>query len=217
MRDDIPHAVKQALAARAGHRCSRPNCRAATSGPQIDPAKVLNVGVAAHISAASPQGPRFRSGLSREQRTSIENAIWLCQTCAKLVDNDEERFSTDVLRAWRMAAEIRALDVVGRPDPSEAAGEARSRLRAAFEPTFVEIESAKIDAHYVVSKQRAAHDQALSTFRRHVPVELLRPYDNAAEAFQAFGRKHSRRCFRSFSSNWVNYHPAARAKNFSLP
>lgn len=120
---------------------------------------------------------------------SIENAIWLCQTCAKLVDNDQERFSADILRAWKVAAEIRAADVIGRPEPSEAAREARSRLRAAFEPAVVQIEASKVDVHYVLSTQRGAHDQALAIFRRHVPTELLEQYDSAVGAFQSLRQK----------------------------
>ena len=211
MRDDFPQAAKQALAARAGHRCSRPNCRAATSGPKIDPEKVVNVGVAAHISAASPQGPRFRADLSREQRMSIQNAIWLCQTCAKLVDNDDERFSPNALRTWKFAAEIRAIDVVGRPEPSEAAREARSRLRAAFEPTLVEIETAKVDAHHVLSKQRAVHDQALAIFRRHVPAETLVPYDHATETFRSF-RENAQPAMLSFLQHQLGEQPSGSTR-----
>jgi hypothetical protein len=38
MNDGFSDQVKKALAARVGHRCSNPECRAATSGPQDDPA-----------------------------------------------------------------------------------------------------------------------------------------------------------------------------------
>jgi hypothetical protein len=52
-RDDFALSVKKVLAQRVGARCSNPNCRQQTSGPQFDPAKALNVGVAAHITAAA--------------------------------------------------------------------------------------------------------------------------------------------------------------------
>ena len=105
MRDDFSAGTKELLAKRVGFSCSNPECRQVTSGPQADPAGVVNIGVAAHISAASNGGPRFDADLSPEQRADSSNGIWLCQTCAKLVDNDATRFNRAVLEAWKRAAE----------------------------------------------------------------------------------------------------------------
>lgn len=109
MRDDFPVNIKDVLAKRIGFRCSNPNCRQLTSGPQTDPSKVINVGVAAHITATSPQGPRYDPVLTPEDRSSINNGIWLCQTCAKLVDNDPIRYSAVTLEAWKREAEEAAI------------------------------------------------------------------------------------------------------------
>lgn len=87
-RDDFSSATKEMLARRVGHLCSNPGCRQPTSGPQENPAKAINIGVAAHISAAAPGGPRYDPSLSSSERTAGENGIWLCQSCGKLVDND---------------------------------------------------------------------------------------------------------------------------------
>jgi hypothetical protein len=59
--------------------------------------KPLILGVAAHITAASPDGPRYDQNLSSEQRKSPDNGIWLCQNCAKLVDNDGKGSITGLL------------------------------------------------------------------------------------------------------------------------
>jgi hypothetical protein len=56
MRDDFPKAVVETLAKRVGNRCSNPGCRKRTSGPHTGDEKALNVGVAAHVIAASPSG-----------------------------------------------------------------------------------------------------------------------------------------------------------------
>ena len=109
MRDDFDEKTKEMLARRVGYRCSNPNCRKLTSGPQTDPKKAVNIGVAAHITAASPGGLRYDSRLSSEERKSIDNGIWLCQNCAKLVDNDEDRYSTDLLIQWKKLSEQAAL------------------------------------------------------------------------------------------------------------
>ena len=101
MRDDFNQKTIDTLAKRVGTRCSNPACRRLTTGPGINPARVVNIGVAAHMTAASPGGPRFDSGLSSGERRSPENGIWLCQNCAKLVDSDEERYFTNLLREWK--------------------------------------------------------------------------------------------------------------------
>jgi len=109
MRDEFDRETREVLARRVGLRCSHPKCRKPTSGPAIDPTKALNVGVAAHITAASPGGPRYDSNLSTQERKSAANGIWLCQMCGKLVDNDEQRYTAEMLREWKRQAEIDAL------------------------------------------------------------------------------------------------------------
>ncbi len=105
MRDDFSLKTKELLAKRVANRCSNPGCRQLTSGPQEDPTKVVNIGVAAHTTAASTDGPRFDPSLTPDQRRSVKNGIWLCQSCAKLVDNDSIRYGADVLRQWKVQAE----------------------------------------------------------------------------------------------------------------
>jgi hypothetical protein len=112
-RDDFSTGVKDRVAARVGRHCSNPACQRITSGPADDPERAVNVGVAAHITAAASGGPRFCEKLSAESRASIDNAIWLCQTCATLVDRDEARFTPEVLREWRRRAENLASVAIG--------------------------------------------------------------------------------------------------------
>jgi hypothetical protein len=105
MRDDFSAATKELLAKRVGYLCSNRNCGQLTSGPQEDPAKAVNIGVACHITAASSAGPRYDASLTPEQRADISNGIWLCQTCAKLIDNDLTRYTAANLRQWKQSAE----------------------------------------------------------------------------------------------------------------
>lgn len=129
MRDDFLDDVKRVVAARAGAVCSNPDCRALTSGPQDDPAKALNVGVAAHITSAASGGPRYNGALSVEERRSPENAIWLCQTCAKLVDNDVFQFPEELLNAWKTIAEHEARSIVGKTRPFQFETEIQQKAR----------------------------------------------------------------------------------------
>lgn len=125
MRDDFSPAVKELLAKRVGYRCSNPDCRQPTTGPQVDPAKTVNVGVASHITAASADGPRYDSGLSPEQRRSSDNGIWLCQKCGKLVDNDPVRYPVDKVLEWKVLGEQIAVRELERgPEQSVSTQEA---------------------------------------------------------------------------------------------
>ncbi len=117
MRDDFSRKIKEKLASRVAHRCSNPDCRASTSGPQLHPDKSVNVGVTAHITAAASGGPRYEPTMSTSERASIKNGIWLCQMCAKLVDSDETRYSLDVLRRWKTTAEREAQLRIGKAKP----------------------------------------------------------------------------------------------------
>jgi hypothetical protein len=115
-RDDFPPRVVKELRERVGGLCSVPNCGAQTTGPSDSRASgISNVGVAAHITAAAPRGPRFDARLTAGQRQARENGIWVCQTHGKQIDDDERRFTSDLLRNWRDHAEERSAKLVGRP------------------------------------------------------------------------------------------------------
>jgi len=47
--------------------------------------------------------------MSSDERTSPKNGIWLCQNCAKLVDNDQHRYGAGVLEQWKSLSENTAL------------------------------------------------------------------------------------------------------------
>lgn len=114
LRDEFNQIVKRVLAQRVGLLCSNPGCMADTMGPQSDPSYVINVGVAAHITAAASGGPRFNSKLSDKERASAANGIWLCQTCAKLIDSDLVAYPTHLLFEWKARAEQDAKERLGK-------------------------------------------------------------------------------------------------------
>src|SRR6266852_6293585 len=104
-RQDFTKGAKEELARRAGYKCSMPTCRAPKSGPsESSTSSTSSVGVAAHITAASPGGPRYDKSLRPEQREARDNGIWLCQTHAKAIDDDPGRYTTELLLAWRDTA-----------------------------------------------------------------------------------------------------------------
>ena len=106
MRDDFTKSVKDTLAKRVGTRCSNPGCRKPTTGPHHSSDRVVNIGVAAHITAATSGGPRFDPGMSPGERRSEDNGIWLCQSCAKLIDSDFNRYPIETVMEWKRSSEV---------------------------------------------------------------------------------------------------------------
>lgn len=105
-RDDFTRSTIDILGKRVGYLCSNPECRRPTIGANENINKVTIIGIAAHITAASPRGPRYDSTINEEQRRHIENGIWLCGNCATLIDKDKKKYTVDILREWKQAAEM---------------------------------------------------------------------------------------------------------------
>jgi len=120
-RDDFSLYVKRILSHRAGLLCSKQYCRAPTmAGSSVAADKTVSIGVAAHITGASPGGPRYDPSLSAEGRQSLENGIWLCTNCASLIDkNGGVDFSPSVLHGWKAEAEINVQANLGKAPASQ--------------------------------------------------------------------------------------------------
>ena len=100
-----------------------PNCNVSTAGPSDESAAgVMSIGVAAHIASAA-QGPgarRFDPNMTPEERSGIENGIWLCQSCAKKIDDDEayRRLRKESMRL-RITVEELSSRLLDQERPSE--------------------------------------------------------------------------------------------------
>ena len=108
-RDNFPARVREILAERVAYRCARPGCGRLTIGPHSQSDKSLRIGRACHICAASPNGPRYDSRQTPEERISIANGIWLCANCSDLIDKDEGSYPAAVLLDWKERAEADTL------------------------------------------------------------------------------------------------------------
>lgn len=108
-RDNFTSDTIRRTASRVGYRCSFPDCPCATVGASMEnEEKVSTTGVAAHICAAAPGGPRYDESMSSDERKSINNCIWLCQNHAKLIDTDEKTYTVEILKKWKKDAETKA-------------------------------------------------------------------------------------------------------------
>ena len=174
MRDDFPLPVKETLAKRVGFRCSNPACRRPTSGPQDDPGKAVNVGVAAHITSAAEGGPRYNFALTSEERKAGINGIWLCQSCAKLVDNDELRYTIEILQRWKTISETAALRALESSSPEDK------------ELLFLRLEQLMPDLLEEIRKDLAARP----LIRKLVPLSKLWSYWSSGDEFSYYYEEH---------------------------
>lgn len=104
IRDEFKKTIKLEIEKNAGRHCSDPSCRQPTRGPKPDGTGEINLGVAAHICAASPLGPRYDKNQTPEQRSSAANGIWLCQNHAHAIDVETSKFTAPLLREWKKQA-----------------------------------------------------------------------------------------------------------------
>jgi hypothetical protein len=116
MRDDFPKPTRQAVALRAGYRCSFDGCDQLTVGPSEESEfAVCTIGVAAHVSAAASGGRRYDPGMSSDERMHINNAIWLCANHATLVDRDDVTYTVERLKEMKRRHEVRIASILGSP------------------------------------------------------------------------------------------------------
>lgn len=100
-RDDFSQSVKKTVAERAGYLCSIPRCNRPTIGPHSNPNKAKCLGVAAHICAAAPGGPRYDPDQTPEERKDIANAIWVCEMHGSDIDKDDSPYPKEILIEWK--------------------------------------------------------------------------------------------------------------------
>lgn len=114
-RDDFSQTTIERAAARVGYLCSM--CKHPTKGASMEnSAKVSSIGVAAHICAAAPGGPRYDPSMTTEERKGIENCLWLCQTHSKVIDTDVVTYTVEKLKEIKKEAEIAASQALASTD-----------------------------------------------------------------------------------------------------
>lgn len=86
---------------RSGNMCAFPDCKKTlvidetlTDDPSV-------IGEEAHIVAQKEEGPRGKSSLMPEQRDKYDNLILLCNTHHKIVDDQENEYTTDKLHQFK--------------------------------------------------------------------------------------------------------------------
>ncbi|EHQ36720.1 ABC-three component system protein [Methanoplanus limicola] len=86
------------LFSKAAGRCSFRDCRKNIVLDTDDDGSINQIGQIAHIVAHSSKGPRGDENYTDKELNCYDNYILLCPTCHKIVDEQPEKYSVDVLR-----------------------------------------------------------------------------------------------------------------------
>jgi hypothetical protein len=103
-RDEFSEKTKKALATRAGWHCSFSRCAKLTVGPSEESSDATTmIGKAAHIcgAASGPGSRRYDASMTSDERSGIDNGIWLCADHADVIDRDEVTYSVATLHAMK--------------------------------------------------------------------------------------------------------------------
>ena len=103
-RDNFNKSTRTLIGRQAGWHCSYSGCRRPTDGSNSEGDGEISIGVAAHICAAAPGGPRYDYEMSSEERKSARNGIWMCETHARLIDSKDPMFTVELLHEWKRSA-----------------------------------------------------------------------------------------------------------------
>jgi hypothetical protein len=101
----VPIGEQRKLWALSGNRCAFTECRHELVMRPAGSDELIVLGHAAHIVGASERGPRGTSELSRTERDSYDNLIFLCNIHHQIVDAQPERFTPERLNAMKEAHE----------------------------------------------------------------------------------------------------------------
>lgn len=112
-RVEFAEAVKKAIAFEAHLFCTNPTCCRFTSYGTTT-GKARSIAEAAHIGAASSQGPRSEVKMTERELKSSENGIWLCKNCHGLIDDDPNAYPVQMLRAWKREHQTFVSKLVGK-------------------------------------------------------------------------------------------------------
>lgn len=98
--------AKRQLAERVAYICSNPSCRKLTVKANFENYTSVKSGKAAHIYPASLNGPRSGHSKPPEYVQSFENGIWLCDICAREIDDNQSQYTSETLQNWKHETEI---------------------------------------------------------------------------------------------------------------
>jgi hypothetical protein len=176
VRDNFSQGTVAEIGKAVGYRCSNPDCRHPTVAANAKQDGIVTLGVAAHICAASPGGPRYNAAQTRAERRGKENDLWLCQNCGRIVDADPASYPVEKMKEWKRTAQEKAFREVVAPSQPAPSAEAvrigllvasdnREGVDASFDEAFEKFLAA-------ASEDLAGHTRGLLWKRQQVELTL---------------------------------------------
>lgn len=211
-RDDFTAKTKEILRQRVGGVCSNPNCTNLTIGPSSNPNKTINMGTAAHICAAAPNGPRYDVTMTPEERKSLDNGIWLCNYCSDLIDKDPDKYSVELLHEWKAQAEEKASKLLNRCKGEDGIYTANSMYVDAFcQPLFLhkKVKDTKVTLKnlFVMPSYKEGYDDADLPSRNDLKARIIKFMNNDKDFLIISG---SGGLGKTTLVSWMNYHYAEK-------
>lgn len=105
-RPDIPAYIRMALFSKAAGRCEFEGCNKILYEDYLTKKRINNSNIA-HIISWTPDGPRGDKELSRKLATNIDNLMLTCIEHNRLIDENEEIYTVDILREMKKNHEDR--------------------------------------------------------------------------------------------------------------
>jgi hypothetical protein len=95
----------------SGNECASPTC----NKKLIAHDGITIVSKICHIEAASPDGPRYNSKMSDDDRRYFDNLMLLCDECHTVIDNkaNESKYPVALLKEWKKNHEGKMLNRLG--------------------------------------------------------------------------------------------------------
>jgi hypothetical protein len=105
-RESAPPAQEKVVVSRSGNTCAYPGCGLILTIESLAAGdRPKATGKVAHICAASPGGPRYDETMTKQQRGSADNLIYLCGPHHDAVDAQLELHTVKFLRDAKRAHE----------------------------------------------------------------------------------------------------------------
>lgn len=93
----VTETTKRKLLAASGNQCAHPDC----SELMFDLDHETILGKVCHIKGSRPTSARYDKDQSDDDRHSFNNLIALCGKHHDLIDDNEERYTVEILRRWK--------------------------------------------------------------------------------------------------------------------
>ena len=87
---------------RSGNKCAFPDCRKTLVVHETSTDDASIIGEEAHIVAQKEDGPRGQSPLTPEQRDKYDNLILLCSSDHKIIDDQVNKYTVEVLKQLKL-------------------------------------------------------------------------------------------------------------------